>query len=221
MTDIIQMFLHFFCCISPLIPHSLEMYLCFSFLLNTVCCVLCSGFHSLHLILTKNVVLNSVANCSSLVVSFSSYLCLHLSPFGVSLTWLPFLSCTSSQTWSRSACPSNFQLLVLPLFSGWILIIWFVVSVILYQFLYSLCFDLIGFVIVGCWSLRSLFLFLSANTLSYICIPVRRRARALSVHPKLWIKGKEAQPPHWFRALAAQTVHAPFGEQVYKYMTKY
>ena len=73
----------------------------------------------------------------------------------------------------------------------------------LYQFLYSLCFDLIGFVIVGCWSLRYLFLFLSANTLSYICIPVRRRARALSVHAKLWIKGKEAQPPSlWYRGLA-------------------
>ena len=31
-------------------------------------------------------------------------------------------------------------------------------------------------------------------------LPVRRRARALSVHPKLWING-EAQPPHWYRGL--------------------
>ena len=30
-----------------------------------------------------------------------------------------------------------------------------------------------------------------------------RRARALSVHAKLWIKGKEAQPPSlWYRGLA-------------------
>ena len=116
----------------------------------------------------------------STALTHGSYLCLQLSPFGLSSTWLTLLSCTSSQTWSRSACPSNFQLLVLPLFSGWILIIWFVVSVILYQFLYSLCFDLIGFVIVVSFShmcfillLYAIFKFLSGDRHMVVVHPLR------------------------------------------------